>query len=200
MQYGGESLRTNLISNKKTLNLEKKKIVFQFILINISSFIAGILFVNILSDNLQCQFVNSIERYFHTPVVFNGFWRTLLASCLAELICILFLFAFSFSFINYLVTDFVLTFSGLKIGIYTHLCIISDIGAKTEFAVVFLKILLDIIILVYSCKIAIHSLTLKKFLSETRVAIRIVPFIRIAALTVITVVLTLIISAIIVII
>lgn len=161
------------LHNKKQINLEKQKIIFQFSLVTLASLIAGILFIKTLSGEGVASLLDGIIKHFSTDASLGIFIR----QCLPDIICILLLYLFSFSIINYVATDLILSFLGFKFGICAHLTFLAPISLATASISVFLRILLLGVILVYSCRIAIYSLHLKKFLPNGRVAINRKPFI-----------------------
>lgn len=193
MHYGGDSLRFAPSKQKNQKDIEKEKIIFQFTLITTASFIAGILFINMLSDNYIATVVSGILKHFSQNVTLKTFGKQLIDQVLPDIICVALLYIFSFSFINYFATDIILAFLGMRVGIYVCLCVIARIGVLP----VILKLLITILILIYACQTAIYSLSLKKILPNGRVSINIKAFLIITLLTVSMICLALVLSAVI---
>lgn len=175
------------LHNKNQINLEKQKIIFQFSLVSVAAFIAGILFIKTLSSEGITNILDGITKHFATDMPPGTFGKIFIRQCLPDIICILLLYTFSFSFVNYICTDLILAFLAFKFGICTHLCFLAPLSSAATFISLFLRALLLGVILVYSCRIAICSLRLKKILSNGRVAIDIKTFISITLSTVSTV-------------
>ncbi len=159
-------MRFTSLHNRNQIGLEKQKIVFQFSLVGVSSAIAGMLFIKILSMDCTAGILESMRRYFTESPSSASFGK----QCLPDILCIAVLYIFSFSFINYIVTDFILMFSGFNFGICARLCFMSNSGYISWISVL-TKTLILIVVLSYACKIAIQSLGLKKILSNGRVTI-----------------------------
>ena len=153
-------------SDEKTYNesIEKKKIIFQFFLVSVCSFVAGILLTKCISED----FFTQLNIDFNSNLD-NDFLCVILKNSLSDIFIIIALYIFSFSFINYLVTDITLSFFGFKMGLYVYFYFMSDMGYLQLFALVFIKIILFAVILIYACSLAIKSLKLIKKRSNGRV-------------------------------
>ena len=180
-------VRFTSFRNKNQIRLEKQKIVFQFALVLMASLIAGVLFVGLVSDDVLNLISERISRHFLSKNSTSFFVR----NCAANVICVFALYLFSFSFINYVVSDIILAFTGLCFGIFSRLCTLTSVENTIY---IFFKLLLLLLIFVYSCKIAIDSLRLKKILPNGRVSIENKIFAQITLLTAVSVLIILIIN------
>lgn len=174
-------------------SIEKKKIIFQFFLVSISSFIAGMLFVNFTSDEFLLQVAQNIESKSNISDVFLDL---VLKNSFSDIFIIFTLYVFSFSFINYLVSDIALTFLGFRTGLHVYAYFLSDIGYLHLFTVIFIKIALLSVIILFACNLAIKTLRLIKYRSNGRVRIDKSCLLSITVLTVSTVGATLVLNAI----
>ncbi|MBQ8300489.1 MAG: hypothetical protein IJX57_00755 [Clostridia bacterium] len=179
--------------NKKEIALEKQKIIFQFLLITLSAFIAGILFIKILSDESLANILDSITRHFNTDFSADNFGSMLFRQCVPDIICIALLYVFSFSFINYIVSDLTLAFLGFRFGICAYLSVLASLSFVMTVIFIFLRVIILGIILIYCCNISMQSLHLKKIHSNGRVSIDTKVFISITLSAVSTIGATLII-------
>ena len=180
-------MRFTSFRNKSQIRLEKQKIVFQFTLVLVAAFVAGVLFVRLISENALSAISERISKHFLSEATASFFIK----NCAVDVVCVFVLYLFSFSFINYVISDIILAFVGFRFGIFSRLCVLSDTGNAIF---IFFKLLLLLLIFVYSCKIAMDSLKLKKILPNGRVSVESQTFTQITVLTVIAVVLVFIIN------
>ena len=153
------------------INLEKQKIVFQFFLVTVSSFIGGLLFTRLLSGEKIAEFSISVVEHFNFKVDLHILLSATLKQSIIDIVCILLIFLFSISYFNYLATDLILAFLGFRTGINISLCFFSFIGKFLLFTSLLFKVFLLLILAIYSCKAAIFSLKLKRTLPNGRVTI-----------------------------
>ena len=142
-------------TNKK--DIEKQKIIFQFSLVLVLSYIAGIIVVKLVSDDLLTHILGDISD---RTSIGADFTSILLDRCADDIFAIITLWFFSFSYINYLVTDFVLVYWGFKSGFSTYLFVLSNTETVRSCIYIFITIALLAVYLTFSCSIAIKSLDL----------------------------------------
>lgn len=148
--------------------IEKKKIVFQFFLVSIFSFIAGVLFVNLASDEFLSDIARSLEI---NTNIDEDFLYSVLKNALSDISVVIILYIFSFSFINYLISDFVLAFWGFKTGLYVYTYFLSNIRYVKLFALISIKIALLAVVLLFACSLGIKSLSLVRYRPNSRIRI-----------------------------
>lgn len=157
---------------------EKKKIVFQFALMLISAIIGGFCFSNLLSDSAVSDATLKMTEHFGVSLIkgadisdaFLGYVRF----CLPDMICVLLLFVFSFSFVNYVVSDAVLVFLGVRYGINSAIIRIASfsvIGVGNSLAYWLLRAATLALFMIFSCRMAFYSLTLRRFSANGRLMI-----------------------------
>ena len=155
--------------------IEKAKIIFQFVLMIVASFIGGILFARLLSDtaidklsqNVISHFSLQLRERFYIGELIEAFFKV----CRVDVACVIILFVFSFSFVNYIVTDIVLIFCGFRVGINVALMYsisLSNIGYANSIIFFIFKAILIATLLFYACKMAISSLHLRRFSENGR--------------------------------
>lgn len=170
-------MRFTSFRNKSQIRLEKQKIVFQFTVVLIASFVAGTLFIRLISDEALRTISERISNHFLSEASKSFFFK----NCTVDILCVFILYLFSFSFINYVVSDIIIAFTSFNFGIFSRLCILFN----NQFSIlIFFKLVLLLLIYIYSCKIAMDSLKLKKFLPNGRISIDNKTFTKITVLTV----------------
>ena len=142
-------------TNKK--DIEKQKIIFQFSLVLVLSYIAGVIVVKFVSEDLLIHILGDIGD---RTSIGADFTSILLDRCADDIFAIITLWFFSFSYINYLVTDFVLVYWGFKSGFSTYLFVLSNTETVRSCIYIFITIALLAVYLTFSCSIAIKSLDL----------------------------------------
>ncbi len=153
----------------KELELEKRKIVFQFALMLVASVVGGICFSKLLGENIILSLTERISLHFSEQLPKIGalaqLFTTLIRITLPDFICIGILFACSFSFVNYIISDAVLVFAGFRFGLNAaliKLAGISVIGVGNSLSFWLLRGVMLPILLIFSCKMAFYSLKLRR--------------------------------------
>ena len=99
-------------------NLEKRKIVFQFVLMMLSSVFAGIFLTKFLSSENLTKLSEKISYHFGANIadgnLIYDIVNVYLRLCVVDIICIVIVFLSSFSVLNYLINDGILIFLGLR--------------------------------------------------------------------------------------
>lgn len=170
---------------------ERCKIVFQFVLMLIASVLCGIFFTRLLSDEYLNSVLFDISKHFNAPFRELGEPREILmrylSYCLSDLCCIVLVYLFSFSFINYAVTDMVIVFCGFKFGLSAALIwkiTFVRIGFANCILFFALRGVLLVILLIYSYRMAIYSLHIRRFSSNGRAMIGARDFLNILLLSI----------------
>ncbi len=158
------------MTSSKELELEKRKIVFQFTLMLVAAVIAGICFTRFLGEGTVFGLAQKIYLHFSDKLPQNAalsyFFSTLFRIALPDLICIISLFLFSFSFVNYMVSDAVLVFAGFRFGFNAaliRLAGIYSVGIGNSLSFWLLKGVMLPVLLAFSCKMALYALQLRRF-------------------------------------
>lgn len=161
---------------RRETELEKNKIIFQFALMLIASVIGGICFSNLLSEGaLERAALKIISHYGASAD--NGVSELVLqylVVCLPDIICVLVLFLFSFSFVNYVVSDAVLVFLGFRYGVNSAIIKITSfsvVGVGNSLAYWLLRASVLTVFMIFSCRMAFYSLSLRKFSQNGRLAL-----------------------------
>ena len=101
--------------------LERLKIGFQFLFVLVFSSTVGIILARSVSDNFYANWVFRISTHFETVFInCTSLFDYVLAVCrysLFDLVSVIIVFAVSFSVLNYILTDIVLLYSGVKFGV-----------------------------------------------------------------------------------
>ena len=103
---------------------EKQKIIFQFVLMTIASIIAGFCFAHLLNaETLNNSLMANISCFFSDLAsgTFSEIFSSYLMLGIIDCLWVCLGFIFTFSFINYIVSDIFLIFSGFKFGINSAL-------------------------------------------------------------------------------
>ena len=157
---------------------EKNKIVFQFALMLIASVIGGICFSNLLSDSAlekaMMKIISHFEASAKSSTGFSGLMLEYINFCLSDIICAVALFIFSFSFVNYIVSDAVLVFLGFRYGMNAaiiKLASFSVIGVGNSLSYWLLRAVILSVFMLFSCRMAFYSLTLRKFSPNGRLVV-----------------------------
>lgn len=165
--------------------IERKKIIFQFFLVSIFSFVGGILFVNLVSDEFLSLIALNVQLGYNANIG-SDFFDLVLRNSLDDIAIIITLYVFSFSFINYLVSDLALSFLGFKTGLCVHTYFLSDISYFKLFALLSIKMALLTVVLLFACALGVKTLRLIKYRINTRVRLDRKCFASITILTVST--------------
>ena len=168
----------NTHNSLSALNAEKIKILFQFSLMLCISFVGGIMFSNLFSEHLYNNALHKITAHFNYSysilsndlnIVFSY-----LKFCIWDILCVFIIFAFSFSFVNYVISDLILVANGFKLGIS-----LSVIWKLTFVRIGFINCLLYVaynlvllpLLLIYTYKMAVNSISLKKVSNVGRIIV-----------------------------
>lgn len=175
----------------RSFRIERTKIAFQFILMSVCSVLIGFLLVGVLSENIYSDNVFRVSDHFKKMFIgcesFGDYFSCILSFALSDIICILIIFAVSFALFNYVVSDFVLIYSGFRFGFITSF--LSSFVSNTEYAYsigwikylvfIFFKSAVFILLWDYSYRSAVYSANLKETSSIGRPNLKIkvvVPF------------------------
>ena len=154
--------------------LEKMKISFLFSFVLLISALLGMLVVNYISTEIYANSLFRLSNHFETVFLrcsdFVGYAKIIAQYSLYDIIALLIIFASSFSMLNYLLTDIVLFYSGIKFGISVAFLInfskLSDLSysiGNTRLALfVFAELAIIAIVLYYSCYSAMSSLNFRR--------------------------------------
>ena len=85
-------MRFTSFRNKNQIRLEKQKIVFQFTIVLIASFIAGTLFIRLISDEALSYRSERASNHFLSEVSRSFFFK----NCTLDVLCVCILYLFSF--------------------------------------------------------------------------------------------------------
>lgn len=160
------------------LEVEKTKIIFQFVLMLTASVLCGIFFTRLLSYEFLNSTLINVSRHFNAPFRGCGSFDEILSKylefCGCDIVCLTLLLLFSFSFINYIISDLVLIFSGFKFGM--SIAVIwyfsfARIGFGNSFTFLILRSIALVVILIYSYRMALYSLDIRKFSDNGRVVL-----------------------------
>jgi len=156
---------------KKSADIEKAKIVFQFAVMLITSVLGGMCFSNLMSPSAIQRFTAKLYISFNASSVDVSFLDIFIKVALVDVICVALLFVFSFSFINYVVSDIVIIFLGFRFGMTAaiiKLSGISQIGLANSLFYWILKGSILFGILLYACVAAFKALELRRFGANSR--------------------------------
>ncbi|MBQ8818744.1 MAG: hypothetical protein IJZ83_09210 [Clostridia bacterium] len=154
--------------------MEKYKIIFQFALMSLASVIAGICLAHLLNESALEKTLQKIILHFKDSRG-SSFSESALKYayiCLPDIFSIALIFIFSFSFINYVISDFVLVFVGIKFGINASLIKLmgfEEIGIINSLSYWLIRFVLLIALTAYSCGMAFYSMEIKKFTQAGRI-------------------------------
>ena len=160
-------------------NLEKRKIVFQFVLMMLSSVFAGIFLTKFLSSEYLFEISKKISFHFGANIdnenliydIINIYFRL----CAVDIICIIIVFLSSFSVLNYLINDGILIFLGMRYGINSALLAASGVLAESvgnSLSFWILRGIALIAIAVYCCRMAFYSLSFRSFSRNGKLIIK----------------------------
>lgn len=168
----------NLINNlgtSKEIKKEKAKILFQFTLMLVASVVCGICFSQLLSENTLFEISKEIQLHFSSffgnCYYVEDYLGKLLCLSSSNLISILILFIFSFSFLNYIISDIIITFHGFCFGMnFSLFRMISfpQIGTRSSLLYLVSHFLLLLLLSFYAYTMALYSLKLRLFTNNGR--------------------------------
>ena len=155
------------------MRMERVKIIFQFALMTACSFVIGILLIRMLPQSFYSDSVLKVSTHFETLFIncgsFYDYIRCILKYSLSDIICIAALFCVSFAAFNYVASDVVLIYNGIRTGSAVSFlwAFISSaelaykLGVLRYVVFVVFKSILLLLVFDYSCRAAIHSRKLK---------------------------------------
>ena len=153
---------------------ERAKIAFQFVLMSVCSLIMGHLIARSFSDAFYVDRSLNVSTHFEAIFLhcsnFGDYFTCILSYALSDLLCVLLIFCVSFATFNYIISDLVLVYSGMRTGLVISFLMffLSDTNTSYNVApikfIVFVvfELLCLIIVWDYSYRAAIHSYELKK--------------------------------------
>lgn len=123
-------------------NIEKRKILFQFVLMIIAAFIGGVCFTNAVVPYSSLNIGQKIVLSFSMPA-FNDFnlikfLSVVIKSCLPYFISVCLVLIFSFSYVSYIISDVILAINGFCAGILITLVNIYTIRIHLVSTVIFI--------------------------------------------------------------
>ena len=157
---------------------EQRKIVFQYGLMLLASFVAGWILPRLLTEALWQQAQTSIATHFTpSPTSGKALFQTAYSFFVPTFLCIIAVAVFSFSSLNCLVTDGVLIYLGMRTGctvsmLYALLQGSPSLSYRPPFLSVFvfllLKLLLLLLFAIYSIRMAKYAYRLRTYSKEGR--------------------------------
>ncbi len=184
---GGSALDTNLYfgsaRNRELIRIEKLKIAFQFLLMTVCSLIIGILISRALSADFYENSVLGVSSHFETIFincsVAYDYILCIAAYSVYDLVCIIGIFLVSFAAFNYVATDMILVYCGLRFGLSVsflsafikNASFAYSIGIIRYIVFIFFKIAVLLLILNYAYIAAVSSISLRRTASNGRMVI-----------------------------
>ena len=153
---------------------ERVKIAFQFTLMSVCSLILGVLLSRSLSEVFYSDYVVNISTHFETLFLkcekFYDYFLCVASYAISDIVCVIIIFCVSFAAFNYVVSDLVLAYLGIKTGLAVSFLFtfISNpefqynIGWLKYMVFLIFKLFILIIIWDYSYRSAVYSYNLKK--------------------------------------
>lgn len=170
-------------SDSRVMRLERVKIAFQFLLMTVCSLTIGFLISGALSDSFYEESVLGVSSHFETLFVNCGSIYDYI-SCIAlysiyDIICIAVIFCVSFAAFNYVATDFVLVYNGVRSGLAISFLFAFVTAERCSYGIglgrytVFIIFKLAILVLLfsYSYRAAVSSSTLRRTEKNGRIVI-----------------------------
>jgi hypothetical protein len=156
----------------KAIRIERYKIAFQFFLMLTASIICGVCLTKILSEGLRSNAYEKIIRHFISakiPRTFFEYFVDYIKMSSMDILIILGIFIFSFSFINYVVTDILIVFIGMRFGFGAFLLSSTlNVSFTDKMAFYIFKIIIIVMMFVFSYMMAVYSLEIRRFSSNGR--------------------------------
>lgn len=165
------SFGSNLRGNPQ--RLERIKILFQFLLMLVCSFAIGWMLANSVSEAFYQNSVLGISAHFETVFIncntFYDYIKAILLYALSDILSVFIIFIVSFSAFNYVISDFLLVYNGIRVGFSVSFLssFISDpifaynVGLLRYIVFAFFKAVILLLILDYSYRAAVYSQKLK---------------------------------------
>lgn len=109
---------------KKTLSgvprLEKIKIIFQYLLVFISSFFCGCFFTQLISQSVLFEIEKDLIYHFEIPFVecksFFELFQVFIKLTIKDIVCFAILFFSVFTVFNYIISDLIIFYVGFDFG------------------------------------------------------------------------------------
>ena len=165
--------------------IEKTKIVFQYSLVLLGSFLCGCFLTQLISVTALQQIEEALVYHFELPFVeCEGLFealRMIAGITLGDIICISLVFFSVFTFFNYLISDAVLFYAGFNFGF--SVCLILKLFSDSEmliihapsgveiFTYVVTRSLYIALLLYFSIKLSFGSFKIKTLKPNGRYAI-----------------------------
>lgn len=171
---------SSAIAHSDPQRLEKIKISFLFSAVLLISSFLGMIVANYISADLYANSVFRISNHFETAFLrcsdLLGYIKIIALSSLSDIIAFFVIFAVSFSILNYVITDVVLFYCGVKFGISVAFLVGFSrlqnspyrLGGIRLSLFVLTELILLVLILCYSCYAATASLRFKQTASSGR--------------------------------
>ena len=167
-------MKFNTKRSVRSIELEKRKIIFQFTLMLIGSLICALLFTELLGEGAINSSTERIVRHFSVnseqALTLRTFSLMLLRTFCVEIFGIIITFVFSFSYINYLVSDVILIFLGFRYGLNAALVKLATfraVGIANSLSFWVIGALQSALILYFSYRMGVYSIGMRKFSSES---------------------------------
>jgi len=157
------------------ISIERAKIGFQFILMTVCSFIMGALIISFLNEEFYGKSVLRVSTHFETVFINCSEAReyifSILLYALSDIISVAAIFIVSFAVFNYVASDIVLIYNGIKSGFavfflypfVSNASLAYNIGFLRYLIFVFFKTIILLLILDYSYRSGVYSVKLKTF-------------------------------------
>ena len=169
------------IRYKTVVDHEKIKIVFRFVLVLVFSFIGGVCFFKALDQETLNNLFSIVCKHFASPfggnMIFSKKLQRYLVLCWSDILSSFILFTFSFSYISYFVSNLVIVYQGISLGISTVL--LSRIGVEyISFIHIISYLICRIVILLFlmhhACNMAHHYYKFRHFNSCCKPQVRLI--------------------------
>lgn len=160
-------------SNGNSLKLENIKILFQFLLMLICSLTIGGVLIKSLPETFYQSLIVRVSAHFETVFInCDGIYdhiKTILLYALSDILSVAIIFVVSFSAFNYVLSDFLLVYNGIRTGasvcfLYMFISnpvFVYNIGLLRYIVFLFFKAVILILIFDYAYRAAVYSRKLK---------------------------------------
>ena len=123
-------------------NIEKKKILFQFVLMILAAFVGGVCFTKAVAPYLSFGVGQRIVLSFSAPAFSKfkliNFIYNVIKSCLPCFISVGVVLVFSFSYVSYVISDIILAINGFCTGMLITLVNIYAIRIQVVSSIIFI--------------------------------------------------------------
>lgn len=174
MNYTKSDIKTfRKNANEPVVRIERVKIIFQFAMTILCSFIMGLLLIKMLPAQFYSNSVLKVSTHFEMVFIncqsIYDYIRCILKYSLSDILCIITLFLVSFFTFNYVASDIVLIYNGIKLGstvsflwgFIADTTLAYNLGVLRYLVFAVFKLVLIVLIFNYSCRSAIYSHKLK---------------------------------------